>query len=150
MALHYTAKESNIRNSVKRFFHQDVVDSIKFVYGTYGLIPSKMSESRWVAVTFGTYVGGTLSEYDISLHLFVKEDPNEEKIADFRDELMKSLIDYSAPDGMKRIPLVDENWNTPGDEALIFINDEVSGTVKDTETKFKTVSLTLKWGSKGS
>ena len=155
MALDPTARESNVRDSIRKYF----VDSLG---GTYHLMfdkgmntpsiqgtPSEIE--KWVSINFGGMDRGTLSELFLDVYCCTRKDNGGFKLAQLTDAVMGVLSDTTHTDGMRRINLyrsyASQAWELIG----AFVIQEVVETEQfeaDDETKWKLLTAILRWSSK--
>jgi len=157
MAIDDTARESNIKDSIKRF----LVDNI---YSTSGIaisfdkgltVPKVQgtvdSVKKWVSVRWGVLQISTVAEYSLQLYLCSKQDKEGFKLAQLRDTVMGYLTDSTQNDGGRRVILYKSNvtpWTELG-SFIIYIDGESGGVELDDKTKCKIIDITLRWGCKG-
>ena len=155
MALDPTARETNVRDSVKKYF----VDSM---HPTYHLMFDKgMSKpnvqgtpsevDRWVSINFGRMDRGTLSEHDLRIYCCTRKDNEGFRLAQLSDAVVGYLSDDTATHGMKTIPLYrsyeNQAWTLIGGLLVQEIIESQQNTTDD-ETKYKILNVRLRWGSK--
>lgn len=154
MSLDATARESNLRDSVKKYF----IDTF-FTAGGYKLtfdkglaIPKIQGNEvdRWIAVQFGPIDMDTVSEFSVEIYCCTRQDPEGYRLAHLRDAIVDGLIDSDQTDGRKRIVFYQSNtnpWTAIG--ALIPILRPESGQMTASDgTKFKVIPVDFKWGAK--
>ncbi len=158
MALHATAREANVRDSVKKFF----VDNLKTIEGITvsfdkGLhSPSTQGQpinvDRWVNVDFGAMILGSLSRMFIEVICCTRNDSEGFKLAQLKDKVIGYLIDSTTYANVgTRIPLYrsyqSQAWVQVGTMVVSNVSESASLATVD-ETKFKTITMTLSWGTK--
>ncbi len=120
MALEATLQEVNFRRSVKKYFVDNLytAQDIYIAFGTTYKEPvDEVTGPRdaWINFHFdGLSVTGTLASGKVAAYMFSRRDLEGDLLAGVRDELMATLIDLSMPDGIRRVPLYDENWDIIG------------------------------------
>ena len=157
MALDPTAREANVRDSVKKFF----VDSINRAEGfdlTFdrGLARPRLQGTpseveKWVSVNFGPIEASELSEHSLSVYCCTRKDNEGFKLAQLRDTVLGYLVDTTQTDGMKRINLYRSFSGQPWTLLGAMVVQEVTESEQleaDDETKFKILTVRLRWGSK--
>ena len=158
MALDPTARESNYRDSIKKFF----VDNIKVASGIPLLFDPNISTprlighsnqnvDRWVAVHFGSLSMGYMSEGILDVYCCTRRDNEGFKLAQLRDTVVGYLTDTDSTDGMKRITLyrsyADQAWDVLG---AILVQDisESPQMKEEDDTKYKVLTVRLRFASK--
>jgi hypothetical protein len=157
MSLDPTSRESNLRDSIKKYF----VDSL---YTTEGIqltfdvsLPAPKVQGnvpdRWVVIDIGDIRMDNVSEVDVRLYCCVKHDPEGFRLAQLRDTVYGYLYDHESTrgDSIKRITHYRSResgaWTDIG-RIMIFIENESSQLTASDESKFKYFNLTLKFTSK--
>jgi len=156
MALDATARESNFRDSVKKF----LVDNLETAEGVPILFDSRLTTpnisgrtlDKWYRVEFGPITRGVPSEALIRIICCTKEDNEGFKLAQLGDKLLGYLTDTSSNgDGTKRIPFYQSSptsaWVKIG-SLIVFSIDELGESVAPEGTKFKVVLVRLRFVSK--
>ena len=150
-----TVRESNLRDSIKKYF----VDNLYTTEGVELLFDKLLSTpkvqgneiDKWYAIMIGPIDLGTLSEISIDVFCCTKKDSEGFKLAQLRDKVMNYLIDTTQTDGMARITLykssATEAWTNIG-TMLVQIDSESAQMEAEDNTKFKTITVRLRWGSK--
>jgi len=155
MALDPTAREANVRDSIKKYF----VDSM---HPTYHLMFDKglttpnvqgtpSTIDRWISVNFGMMDRGDLSEHYLTIYCCTRKDNEGFKLAQLTDTVMGYLSDDTATHGMRTIALYrsyqDQAWSLIGG-LLVQEVLESQQFVADDETKYKVLTVRLRWSSK--
>ena len=155
MSLDDTAKESNLRDSIKKYF----VDSIytaegqQITFDKYLATPNIQGKSvdRWVSVNFGGLDMSDLSSYPLNIYCCTRADGEGFKLAQLRDKVYKYLADNTQTDGMARITFyrsrADGNWTVIG---YILVQDVIESQQfeADDGTKYKILTARLRFSSK--
>ena len=156
MALDPTARESNFRDSIIKFFVDNIeTASIPVVFDKGLAQPviqgQPITIDKWVNVNFGDMDVGTLSYAIVDVVCSSRKDDEGFKLAQLRDTVMGYLTDTTTTDGMKRIPLyrsyASQAWELIGALLIVEVIESQQFVAKD-ETKFKTMSLDLRWSAK--
>lgn len=154
MSLDSTAREANVRDSLLKFF----VDNLKTVEGINISFDRSLSApriqgnevDRWVMVDFGPMDRATLSEHYVDLYCCTRKDPQGFRLAQLGDTVMGYLTDSTQTDGMKRIPFYKSKetgaWDLLGALLVTEIREGKEDEAPD-GTKFKILSVMLKWAS---
>ena len=155
MALDPTAREANVRDSLKKYF----VDSLHPTYPvmfdkglrTPDLLGTPGPTDKWVSINFGTMDRGTLSEHMLTIYCCTRRDGEGFKLAQLSDTVMGFLSDSGETDGMRKIPFYrsypSKAWELIGG---IVVQEVVESQQfeADDETKYKILNARLRWGSK--
>lgn len=156
MALDATAREANIRDSIKKFFVDslETTESIALTYDKALSTPKVqgIAVNRWVTILIGPMELEAMSTLVLNIYVCTKQDSEGFKLAQLRDTVMGYLSDTEQTDGMKRIPLyrsrASGNW-TQLDGGFVVQEVTESGQMDaPDETKFKILSCTLRWSAK--
>jgi len=156
MALDATARESNVRDSIKRFF----IDNI---YKTEGIqltfdrtlstpkIQGTEAATRWVSVNFGPMDMDYLSNLILTVYLCTRQDSEGFRLAQLRDTVMGYLSDTDETDGMKRITFYRSRstgaWMPIGSILVQDVTESGQMLAPD-ETKYKVLTVRCRFASK--
>jgi hypothetical protein len=155
MSLDGTIREANIRDSVKKYFVDNLytVEGIQISFDR-GLSTPKVQGievDKWYAITFGSIEIGTLASCMITLFCCTKQDAEGFKLAQLRDKALNYLIDNDATDGRKRITLYrshpTEAWVNIGG-MVVDVDSESPSMEADDGSKLKTISINLRWAAR--
>ena len=155
MSLDDTAKESNLRDSLKKYF----VDSLytaegqQITFDKYLTTPNIQGKAvdRWVSINFGGLDMSVLSSYPLNIYCCTRADGEGFKLAQLRDKVYKYLTDNTQTDGMARITFyrsrADGNWTAIG---YILVQDVIESQQfeADDGTKYKILTARLRFSSK--
>jgi len=156
MSLDATAREANIRDSIKKFFIDNLYskEGIELTFDR-GLatpkIPNRNLVEKWVSVNFGLMDRETLSTHSIMIYCCTRKDSEGFKLAQLVDTVMGYLSDTTETDGMKRIPFyrskAQGDWDLLGS---LLVQDVIESNqmIADDETKFKILTVKLRWATK--
>jgi hypothetical protein len=156
MALDPTAREANVRDSVKKFFVDNIkrIEDIELSFDvdlSTPQIQSNITIDKWVMVQFSGFYFDNLSEYELSVFCCTRNDPEGFKLAQLRDKVMGYLTDGTKDDGLRRISFyrsyANQVWDLLG-ALLVFVERETGSMIAPDGTKFKMIPVTLKWGAK--
>lgn len=155
MTIDSTIRESNIRDSIKKYFVDNLytTEGIELLFDKLLSTPKVQGNEidKWYAVMIGSIDLGTLSEVSIDIFCCTRKDSEGFKLAQLRDKVMNYLIDTTQTDGMARITLykssATEAWTDIG-TMLVQIDSESAQMEAEDNTKFKTITARLRWGSK--
>lgn len=152
MALDPTLSESCLKNSIKKFFVDNVqtAEGIDIDFDVQYVQPEDVSVAvdKWMSVKFGNIEGGTLSRSHIIIYIFTRKDTEGVDLSILRDMIVDKVTDLNATDGLVRIPFYDLTWNQIGSILpSVSVEADEAGVLKD-GTKWKWMRLNLCWGAK--
>ena len=151
MSLDASARESNLRDSLKKF----LVDSITTIEGVpvtfdKALNAPKLQDKevdKWVSFVLGPVNLDTMSDVIFELYCCTRKDNEGYKLSQLRDKVMGYLVDYNMADGKKRIDFYQSSysgaWTLLGKLLVWEILPSGDLTAAD-ETKFKVLTVILK------
>ena len=155
MTLDPTARESNVRDSIKKFFI-DTFETANDVRVTFDITVNEPplrdnSITRWLSVAFSDMLFDKFSTVDLDIYCVTRKDPEGFRLAQLRDLVYGNLVDTDQTDGMKRIAFYrsypNQAWEQIG--ALLVYDIQESGQMRTDENgKAKILSVTLKFASK--
>ena len=156
MALDATARESNYRDSVRKYLIDNLYtgENIKLLFDKFAPTPDVRDYSidRWVSIMFKPLERGHISEGIIDVIPCTRKDTEGFRLAQLTDTVYGYLTDSSANDGMRRIPLYRSkaagSWDVIGGGIMFHEIIESEQLETDTEVKFKVLTVTLKFASK--
>jgi hypothetical protein len=156
MSLDPSARESNIRDSIKRHFVDNiaVAEGIELTFDKALSTPNLQGKAvnRWVSVSMGDIAISDMSSVVIEVFCCTRQDSEGFRLAQLRDTVMGYLTDTSVTDGMKRIvfyrskPLVAD-WEIIGGILVQDITESRQIEAND-DTKFKILTCVLRLASK--
>jgi hypothetical protein len=155
MSLDATAREANLRDSVKKFFVDNLVtaEGVQVTFDR-GLSTPKVQGSevdRWVAIKIGEITLETLSSAIVTIFCCTKMDSEGFKLAQLRDKVVGYLLNDSFPDGSGRITLyrshASDAWVNVGGIVICLESESPTMEAED-NSKIKAITITLKWSAK--
>ncbi len=155
MALDATARLANFRDSIKKYFVDNlkVTESIPLTFDKGLATPDikNRNTKRWVSINWGPFNPDTMSEAQIDVICCTREDNEGFRLAQLHDTVMGYLTDSSGSDGAKRITFYQSHkindWINIG--GIIIQNIIASGQLEaPDETKFIAITCTLRFASK--
>ena len=154
MALDSTAREANVRDSIKKYFVDNIhtIEKIQVTFDKSLTTPKIQGTEvdRWITVVFGEMELDTFSSFSLEIFCCTKKDAEGFKLAQLRDKIMGYLIDTTQTDCMARIPLyrssASEAWVLLG-AMVVQIDLESPITEAEDGTKFKSIAIRLRWGA---
>lgn len=152
MALDSTAREANFRDSIKKYFVDNLSVPLTFDKALSSPDIQGKTVHKWVTVLFDTIQLGTMSEISLRLFCCTRQDNEGFKLAQLRDTVMGYLVnDGSVGDGQVRIPFYRSHavdaWTLLGSLLVIDIFESAQLEAPD-ETKYKILTVRLKTASK--
>ena len=154
MALDATVRESNVWDSIRKFFVDNLAKggSGTQVMFDSGLSTPKVSGNReviekWLNIESGEMYSASVSSYVFDVVCCSRKDNAGFKLTQLRDTLMQ----YLKPNGQQGvIPLYqtrDGVWTDTGVGMTICVDGESKRLNATNEIKFKVVKITLRWGA---
>jgi len=156
MALDPTARESNFRDSIKKWGvdNLEIIESIPLTFDKALSSPNIQGKAvhRWITFIFDTINLGTMSEISLRIFCCTRQDNEGFKLAQLRDTVMGYLVnDGTVGDGQVRIPFyrsyANQAWTLLGSLLVIDIFESAQLEAPD-ETKYKILTVRLKTPSK--
>jgi len=158
MVLDSTARETNYRDSIKRYFVDNLstVERIPLTFDKALSTPrvqGATAVNRWVSIDWGTLFRGYMSEGVIDIYCCTRQDNEGFKLAQLVDKVMGYLRDTSMTDGMRRITFYKSaanigDWTVLG--GILIHPDIIESPQLDApdETKYKILTVRLNFASK--
>lgn len=154
MALDATARESNVRDSLKKHFVDNIktTEGIEITFDKGLAVPNIQGTlvDRWVAVQFGAMEMDSLAAHGFNVYCCTRKDPEGFRLTQLRDKVLGYLVDTDQTDSMKRITLYRSRagtWTQIGAMVVQEITESASFTAED-ETKYKILTVRVRWGAK--
>lgn len=155
MALDSTAREANLRDSVKKFFVDNInrAEGVHLTFDKALAVPAVqgIEVNRWVSVNFGQMdMSDTVSMHLVHAYCCTRQDSEGFKLAQLRDKVVGYLTDDTADDGIRRIPLYKSNvtpWVQVG-ALMVFLDTESASLYATDDTKYKMIPFRLLWAAK--
>ena len=105
MGLDPTAREANVRDSLKKFFVDSfyTTEGLQLTFDKWLSTPKVQGADvdRWISVLFGSMDLGTLSSIDVDIFSCTNMDADGFNLGQLRDKIVNYLIDINMTDGMK-------------------------------------------------
>lgn len=160
MSLDPSLREANVRDSVKKFFVDNLYRTKRVSGLTFdrGLATPKIqgvnSVDKWVAIQFGDFeLRGSTARIALDVYCCTRSDAEGFKLAQVRDTVVEYLVDEDQPDKIRRITLYrshpTEAWTNIG-AMVVSIEPESKQLDGPDDTKFKIIPVVLTWGVKMS
>lgn len=155
MALDSTAREANVRDSIKKYLVDSLatIEGISLGFDVSLSVPDTVSRHtiRWVSCDFGPIDRETLSSAVIDIYCCTRNDSEGFRLAQLVDTVLGYLTDINSTDGMKKITFyrssASETWTSIG--GLVVQEIIESGQmIGPDETKFKVLNVKWRFASK--
>ncbi|TET75874.1 MAG: hypothetical protein E3J43_07615 [Candidatus Heimdallarchaeota archaeon] len=156
MALDPTAREANFRDSIKKYFvdNLETTENIPLTFDKALSSPNLQGKAvhKWVTVLFGSIHIGTMSEIYFRIFCCTRQDNEGFKLAQLKDTVMGYLInDGTVGDGQVRVPFyrsyANQAWTLLGSLLVIDVIPSDQLEAPD-ETKYIILTVRLKTASK--
>ena len=158
MALHATARESNIIDSIKKYLSDNLetTESIALTFDVALSSPKIQGRAvdRWVSCDMGVINLDSWSEANFELFLCTRRDNEGFRLAQLRDTVMGYLTNSGSPgDGKISIPFYQSssapsaNWTLLGGLLITDVIESRRMKAPD-ETKYKILTVRLRFGAK--
>jgi len=156
MALDPTAREANVRDSLKKYFVDTFHPTYQLTFDRGMATPRiqgnlELDIDKWIAVNFGPLDRGDMGEHWLRIYCCTRRDNEGFKLAQLGDAVMGALSDTSQTDGMRRIDLYrsyqSQAWELIGALLVQEILESEQYEAED-ETKYKILNVRLRWSAK--
>lgn len=155
MALDPTAREANVRDSLKKFFWDTLGKTYKLSFDRSLATPRIQGQpseiDRWIGIDIGAVNLETLAEIWVRMFLCTRKDNEGFRLAQMRDNVVGELVDSSKTDGMRRITLYrsyeNQDWTVIGGLVIQDFTEAGNFEAPD-DTKYKIIDMRLRWGAK--
>lgn len=155
MTLEDTAKESNLRDSIKKYFVDNLykTDGIPLTFDRYLSTPNVQGKAvdRWVSINFGDMFLSEMSTHILEIYCCTRKDGEGFRLAQLRDKVYARLTDNTMTDSMAGIPFYRSRamgaWTVIGS---ILVQEVMESRQFEAEdgTKFKILTTRLRFSSK--
>lgn len=155
MTLDPTARRANIKDSLKKFFVEELEDGkgVELMFDKSLASPDLLGHdvNRWVNIDIGDLDRGYMSQIHIEIYCATRKDSEGFRLAQLTDTVMELLTDPDISDGMKRIPFYRSHptdpWTSLGSLVVQEIIESREMESVD-ETKYIIMSCLLRTASK--
>ena len=155
MTLDPTAREANVRDSIKKFFIDNLnrTEGIPIIFDRFLESPKLQGKEvdRWIGVDLGDLDIDTVSEQDLDVYVCTRKDPENFRLSQLRDTVMDYLTPSSDDVCFKTIPFYRSHptnaWTLIGGFVITKIN-QTRDMVAEDQTKFKIIYVQMKYASK--
>jgi hypothetical protein len=157
MSLDPTAREANIRDSVKKYFVENLsrTEGLPLTFDRSLATPviqgDAESVDKWVSVNFGYLDADAFASMMLTIYCCTRKDAEGFKLAQLRDKVMGYLTDRTQTDGMRRITFYrsyeSQAWDVIGG-LLVQLDPESDQFEAEDGTKYKMLNVRLRWAAK--
>jgi hypothetical protein len=155
MSLDDSAKESNLRDSIKRFFIENLykTDGVHLTFDKYLSTPNVQGHTvdRWASINFGSLFLSEMSTHILEIYCCTRKDSEGFKLAQLRDKVYAHMTDNTMTDGMAAIPFYRSRatgaWTLIGSMLVQDVMESQQFEAED-GTKFKILTVKLRFSSK--
>jgi len=151
MTLDATGRESNIWDSIKKYFIDNLSYSLSFDKALSAPNLRGTAVDRWVAFTLNDMIIGDMSSIMLDIYCCSRQDNEWHKLSQVRDTVFELLIDTTKTDTMRRIPFYQSHATNPWTLIGALLVDEIIESARmeaEDETKFKILHVRLRTSSK--
>ena len=151
MTLDATGRESNIWDSIKKYFVDNLSYSLSFDKALSTPNLRGTAVDRWVAFTLNDMIIGDMSSIMLDIYCCSRQDNEWHKLSQVRDTVFELLIDTDKTDTMRRIPFYQSHATNPWTLIGALLVDEIMESARmeaEDETKFKILHVRLRTSSK--
>ena len=155
MSLDPTARRANFKDSLKKFFVEELETGkgVELMFDKSLSTPDLISKTvnRWVNIDIGDIDRSYMSEIHIDIYCCTRKDPEGFRLAQLTDTVMELLTDATTTDGMKRIPFYRSHptdaWTLLG---AFLVSEIIESRELESvdETKYIIMSCLLRTASK--
>ncbi len=155
MALDPSARKSNLKDSIKKYFVDNLVTieglDLFFDIGLTTPDLKKLDIDRWIVTNFGPIDREAFASVTLNIFCCTRKDAEGKKLAQVTDKLMGYLTDNTQTDGHARIAFYQsfaiEAWTLIG---YLEVTEIFEGQEFEAEDKTKVAPFTvrLRWGCK--
>ena len=146
---------SDFENSVKKYFidNLETTEGIKLFFDWMEDIPLDSTGNKllsWGIISFGHVELGTVAECFVHVHIFTRNDFENQKLNLLMDKVNSYIVNEEAVNGLHTIPYYNTEtvpWTVNGGIIPFIRNIYGVESLKDS-TKMRTILLTMRWGSK--
>lgn len=155
MALDSTAREANVRDSIKKYFKDSFQTSegvkVTFEKTLSPPVTGGVEADRWIMVNVGEMVRESGASIAVELYCCTRKDTEGFKLAQLVDTVLGYLTNSAMTDGMARVTLYrsyrDEAWENIGGMLVYDIKESPELESSDL-TKYKIINCKFGWGAK--
>ena len=155
MALDATAREANLRDSIKKYFIDNLFtkEKIPILFDAFLTSPKIQGKTvnRWIGICIGDKQPDLISSCMLEVYCCTRQDPENFRLSQLRDTVLNYLTPDTDDETYKRIPfyrsVADGNWTLIGS---LLVNDIFDGMdmVAEDQTKFKIMYVQLRYVAK--
>jgi len=149
------SRESDLKNSIKKYFLDslETLESIPLFFDRLFETPSDDEGTKllkWVVITFGRGDLGNVSERQVSIEAYTRDDSEGDNLSVLLDTIMGYILNEDSTNGLATVPYYDTSsvpWTVVGG-MMSFLQPSLNEMEGDDSTKFKSINLLFKWGGK--
>lgn len=148
------SKEVNLKRSIKKYFldNLETTESLPLFFETLETQPLDSSGNdllKWVVISFGRSNLGNVSEQQVVIDLYTKEDKEGDELASLIDIVRSYLLDEDSTSGLVTIPFYDTSgvWSQIGG-MIPYIQPSLGRREGIDDTQFQSINILCKWGGK--
>ena len=158
MSLDPTAREANLRDSLKKYFIDNLftTEGILLSFDKQVADPSiniTKSVNQWISIKMGTMNRNEMGRFDVDLYCATRQDTEGFRLAQLGDTVMGYLTDTTKTDTMRRIPFYRSrsggfsNWTLIGQ---LLVSEIIESGEEDgpDDSKFKILTPIIRWSAK--
>lgn len=150
MSLDPTAREANVKDSIKKFFVDNVERSQSVPVSFDKTLSSPKVQGievdKWITIVFGDMFPSDVSACDLTIFCCSKKDAEGFKLSQTRDKVIGALYDADFKIPFYQSKPVGQAWVKLGG-MVAQIDSQSAEMEADDGTKFKTISVRVKWGT---
>jgi len=155
MSLDPTAREANVRDSLKKYFKDNfqTIEGIRVSFEKTASPPTVqgVEVDRWISVNMGDMIREAGANIGVELYCCTRKDSEGFKLAQLVDTVLGYLRDSSMTDGMARVKLYrshrDSAWEEIGGMVVYDVVESPELEASDL-TKYKILNCRFGWGAK--
>lgn len=157
MSLDPTARMTNVTDSIKKYFvdNLETTEGIALSFDRQVMDPAiheTRSVTRWIAINMGPIERGDMGSVVVELWCATREDPEYFRLEQLCDTVMGYLVDETKTDTMRRITFYRSrqggSWTELTGALLVWKIVESDRQEGPDQTKFKLLTVTIRWTSK--
>lgn len=149
------SRQVNIKNSVKKYFLYalEELENLTVFFEELSETPSDDNGDKllkWVTILFGRGDLGHVSEQQITISAYTRDDSEGYELSVLLDTIMGYILDEDSTNGLATIPFYDTSvvpWVFAGG-MMPFLQPSLGEMEGADGTKLKDINIVCKWGGK--
>jgi len=148
------SRDTDLKRSLKKYFldNLETTESLPLFFEELSETPSVngIKLLKWVVITFGRGDLGPVSERQVSLDVYTRNDSEGDELSSLIDTIMGYLLDEDSTNGLATIPFYDTSnipWVVVGG-IIPFLQPALNEMEGEDGIRFKAINLLCKWGGK--